>query len=33
MRDLILIFFSFCAGVCVAGVRALVLMERREVTG
>lgn len=33
MRDMILIFSGFCAGVCVVGVRALVLMERGEVTG
>jgi len=33
MRDLILIMAGFCAGVCVAGVRALVLMERGEGTG
>lgn len=33
MRDVILILSGFCAGVCVAGVRVLVLMERREVTG
>lgn len=28
MRDVILILSGFCAGVCVVGVRALVLMER-----
>ena len=33
MRDVILILSGFCAGVCVVGVRALVLMERGEAAG
>ena len=28
MRDMILILSGFCAGVCVAGFRALVILER-----
>ncbi len=28
MRDMILILSGFCAGVCVAGFRALVIWER-----
>lgn len=28
MRDVILIMAGFCAGVCVAGFRALVILER-----
>jgi len=28
MRDVILILSGFCAGVCVVGVRVLVILER-----
>ena len=28
MRDMILILSGFCAGVCVVGVRVLVILER-----
>jgi len=28
MRDLVLVLSGFCAGVCVVGVRVLVILER-----
>ena len=33
MRDIVLLLAGFCAGVCVVGVRVLVLMERGEAAG